>query len=355
MFGFFSNKKNKRSYQAITESGLSAFFSEEGTDKESTVQKKNDLQSLIQDIIIVKDDFPRLDWHTLFQGLDKLATSTQEQFDTPEFYNGLQLEWLLKIQRQLGNGSQVNQSENFVLLSTSNQKELSLIFPFFESVYHRILRILNGVVHPRNGEKLAVILFEDIDLYYQYISHYYPDNGEYGMSSGVFLDGGLGHFVLANTEMSELESVVSHELTHALLNHLSIPLWVNEGLAVNTETAITGFSPYLLNVQKHEKHIGYWNEKTIQDFWSGASFSKPGISSELSYQLAQLLIRSMSEDFAHFAHFANLASFEDSGEAAAIEFYGGSLGSLIEGLYGEGDWRPRPELWKQNIEASADT
>lgn len=353
MFSFFSKKNKKPPYQELTESGFSRFISENIVQQDSTIQKSADIESLIKSNIIKKDDFPRIDWHSFFQSFDQLPTKTQKKIDAPEFYNCLQFEWFLKMKNQM-EGYQINKSDNFLLLSAASEKQLLLIFPFLESVYKRILRILSGVALPRDGEKLAIILFENIDDYYHYISHYYPDDGEYGMSGGVFMTGGLGHFVLPDSEMSQLESVVSHELTHALLNHLTIPLWVNEGLAVNTETAITGYSPYLLNAQKHNKHIDYWNENTIQEFWSGISFAKSGVAAELSYQLAQLLVRSLSEDFEQFKLFANSASFEDSGETAAIKIYGGSLGSLIEGIYGEGDWSPKAELWKQNAETLVD-
>ncbi len=331
MFGFLKSKKQSSVYRHVNEARL--------RDLSTSLLSSTPIDT--KRLVSQKDHYSRLDWQHLYQQLENLSDGELAALDTPEHYNYIQYRWLLTLQDELAGEYSLTESAHFLLLSNTDQKKANLIFRFLESCYPRILNILRGIAQPRQGEKLPVILFEDVDTYYQYISHYFKKDGEYQMSSGIFLTEGLGHFALPNAEISEIESVFAHELTHALVNHLAIPTWINEGLAVNTETEITGYSPYTLNQEKHFRHRDYWNQKTIQGFWSGESFSQPGDPSDLSYHLAQLLIRSLSKDFNQLAEFANAARYSDAGEAAAIAVYGCSLGSFIESIYGEGNWSPR--------------
>jgi hypothetical protein len=336
MFGLFTSKRKKQLFEKVSLDQLAWEINpSQGIDESKSVDNIQ-LPFELEKLTKSKDELARLDWNYISRTFSELPDEQQSRFDDPKIFNKIQCHWLSNLAKQLGTNYQLSQSNHFLLLSDKDEKQLDLIFQFLESAYQRILKKLTGIAKPRDGDRLVVLLFDEIERYYQYINDYYPNDGEYQMSSGVFLSEGLGHFALPDTEMSSLESVVAHELTHALVNHLNIPLWVNEGLAVNTEMAITGFSPYLLN-----KHIDYWNAKTIQEFWLGSSFSKPGEPSDLSYHLAQLLVRSLSQDYQQFTQFVNKADHHDAGEAAAIEVFGGSLGELIESIYGEGDWSPK--------------
>ena len=133
-----------------------------------------------------------------------------------------------------------------------------------------------------------------------------------------------------------------------MLAHLPIPLWLNEGLAVNMEQSITRLPQFRLTKEKQVKHQQFWQEKEVQEFWAGTSFSRPDQGNELSYQLAQLIVLSLSEDYERFAQFVNTANFSDAGEAAAIEVYGGSIGAVIHQYFGEGARSPNPVEWESN-------
>lgn len=184
-----------------------------------------------------------------------------------------------------------------------------------------------------------------MDTYYSYVSYYYPESGEFGLSSGMYINRGYGHFVLAEEDQSYVETITSHELTHALLVHLPIPHWLNEGLAVNMENILTNSVPLRMENEMYERHMNFWNEETIQEFWSGKAFGRPDEGMELSYHLAQFAAFSLSQNYEVFQEFANNAHFDDAGEKAANETYGGGLGSLITQYFGEGNWAPKPETW----------
>jgi hypothetical protein len=93
------------------------------------------------------------------------------------------------------------------------------------------------------------------------------------------------------------------------------------------------------------RHKAFWGTKEIQEFWSGEAFHRPDEGQELSYHLAQFAVKSLSHDYAVFSRFVNKANYDDGGESAAIEIFGGGLEGLITQFFGEGDWVPKPQEW----------
>ena len=142
-------------------------------------------------------------------------------------------------------------------------------------------------------------------------------------------------------------------MTHALVSHLPIPAWLNEGIAVNIENLITGSAQLKMDNETYARHQAFWDKKEIQDFWSGESFHRADEAQELSYHLAQFAVNSLSQDYEAFVRFANTAHFSDGGKAAANEVYGGSLGSLIGQYFGDGEWTPQPDAWTENRSTDA--
>ena len=152
-------------------------------------------------------------------------------------------------------------------------------------------------------------------------------------------------FVFPSQDIYYSEPIAVHELTHACLAHLPIPLWLNEGMAVLMEDVLAGHRLFL-DKEMVKRHQKYWNEETIQGFWSGESFLAFDDGQELSYNLAHILVRNISQDFTAFATFSNNASYEDAGELAAKEFLGVSLTQIVGSFLGEGSWQPNGRLNK---------
>jgi hypothetical protein len=194
------------------------------------------------------------------------------------------------------------------------------------------------------------MMFDSQDYYYLYISHFYPETGEFALSGGIFINQGYGHFALPYQDLHESESAAAHELTHACLSHLPLPLWLNEGIAKTMEHAITNSDPLHITHEVLEQHKIFWKSDNIQQFWSGASFFRPDEGNKLSYHLARLAVKSISHDYERFKQFVLTAHARDAGENAAETCLGGSLGGLISQLLGEGEWTPAPEsqINKQN-------
>ena len=250
--------------------------------------------------------------------------------------------WLETLSEQLNSKYEIYETDNFSILSSENERYNQLFSAFLERTLKRILSTLKGIASDDGYGKHVAIIFSDIDEYYNYISLYYPEEGEYGLSAGVFINEGYGHFAFPTQEINIAEPIAVHELTHACLSHLPIPTWLNEGLAVTMESALANVNHLYIDNTLIAKHHNYWNTEKIQQFWSGDSFQAIDEGQELSYHLAHILVSNISKDFAVFREFANHANLQDGGEASAITNLGISLGELVGELLGESEaWAPR--------------
>ena len=186
------------------------------------------------------------------------------------------------------------------------------------------------------------------------MSHAYPDDGEFAFSSGMFLHAGCPHFVTVHEdETHTVERVIAHEMTHASVAHLRIPLWLNEGLAVNVESRLMGVVPKLFTpAEMRGKHLAFWSKDTIQQFWSGRSFERPDDGCMLSYDLAQTLVEILAGNWAQFRAFAVAATYDDAGASAASEHLQLDLGASVASIFEQSEvdgWHPDPEKWSGDV------
>jgi len=263
-------------------------------------------------------------------------------------------QWLQALNQRLGEHYTVTESADFLLLSNLEARPATVVLQTCQRMRARIRRNLGALAVEQGFGKHVLIVFADDDDYYSYVSNYHPEGGEYAMSSGMFIRAGYGHFVMPLVVMDAMEPVIAHELTHCLLQHLPIPAWLNEGLAVNTEH--TMFPQLALPASQkyfpHEivaRHAAYWNADSIQTFWSGKSFLATDDGNQLSYDLAKKITALAARDEPAFRAFVAEASMEDAGVAAARHL-GYPLERLLEAVLGEGDWSPKPERWNLGVE-----
>lgn len=288
------------------------------------------------------DGFPRPDWAAIAE-----LIHAEPETEWRPAWQAWSRRWLDSMLASLPGGYRIAESDNFLVLSGQEVRYVQLLTEFLERALRKILTALDGIASDDGDGKHIVLMFDEQEPYYRYKSYFYPDEGEFILSSGTFLNTGYGHFAFPFMEMLEAEATSAHELTHACLRHLPIPLWLNEGFAVTMEDEICGTAPLRMDRERFSEHAAFWNAETIQEFWSGESFNRTDQGSELSYELARYCLRSLAHEYDVFSTFANCATFEDAGESAAIENYGGSLGGVIHQFFGEGDWSPNPESWLQ--------
>lgn len=225
-----------------------------------------------------------------------------------------------------------------------------VLLDYAERALKRNLATLGDIASDDGLGKHVVMVLPNEDDYYRYVSEYYPQDGEFAFSGGMYLQHGYGHFVFSKGSMDAMEPTLVHELTHALVSHLPMPAWVNEGLAVNTERR---WAPRPPQYQPHElarKHSRFWNDETIQQFWSGKSYLRPDDGNLLSYDLAQRLIALIGQDHERLTRFVHQSSSQDGGSQAALDVLGVTLGELTEEAIGAHFAAPDAGQWHQEVE-----
>ena len=260
--------------------------------------------------------------------------------------------WMQSLAFNLGEGYTIAGSEHFLLLSPMPARQRELTLDYSERAHRRILKALDGVARDTGHGPQVVIVFDEIDEYHEYVANYVPDDEEHAVSAGMFINRGYGHYVFVKSDLDRMEPIIAHELTHALLTHLPIPLWLNEGTAVNTEKHLVPHLAAPRNAlytprEMEQRHKKFWNARTIQQFWSGMSFRRPDEGSELSYDLAERMVKLLGEDYPRYRSLLNTAQAEDAGAPAVAQAYGFELHKLAAAIIGEGDWRPDPAEWDE--------
>lgn len=276
---------------------------------------------------IIESHIPESEWNTAWETASRI--------------------WVERIRDKLGGDYQIYETANFMILSEAPMRVIKDACRSYEDALKRILAGLEGVAADEGFGKHVVMMFASLDDYYGYLNYYYPE-GESPMSGGVCLSSeGYVHFAFPTTDYSSYRTVLVHELTHGCLNHLPIPSWLNEALAMRMEQVICGSDIFHLDQEIYDRHTAYWDAETIQQFWTGESWEIPGDSFELSYNLAQILWRKIESDIGAPPHillqFIAEAHYEDGGEAAFNAIFELSLGDLVMDFLGEGSWAPQPK------------
>lgn len=282
-------------------------------------------------------------WDLIAKEIDSNESAEKQN----EFWINKCKEWLSCISKNYGNNYQFSETDNFIILSDENDRYNELFSEFLERTLKRILLTLPDLASDEGYGKHAVIIFKEIDQYYNYVSYFNNLDEAQGLSSGMYINDGYGHFVFPTHEIDFAEPLAAHELTHACLSNLPIPLWLNEGLAVSMESVITNIH-LNLNNELVAKHADYWNEDTIQNFWTGESFRAIDEGQQLSYSLANILVQNISTEYEVFKKFALEANFNDTGNAASQKYFNTSIGNVAAIFLGDGDWQPKENLFKNN-------
>jgi hypothetical protein len=249
-------------------------------------------------------------------------------------------DWINALIHALPDGYTLSESSEFMLVSKGDSRFTDRLLNWCERSRRTILDTLAGVASDQGFGKHVVLAFDDVAKYYDYITDYYTDEGEFALSGGVFLNDGYGHFAFHTAYGYEHERTIAHELNHSLLGHLPLPLWLNEGITQEIEDTIVGSSYFELDTDMVRSHREYWNSETIHSFWSGDSFYSPDDGHELSYHLFRNLMADYPD---HIFEFLNSAHYVDAGNLALVDCCGSSLHDRVMQFMGSGEWTPRTD------------
>ncbi|MEC5386588.1 hypothetical protein VVD49_12700 [Uliginosibacterium sp. H3] len=257
--------------------------------------------------------------------------------------------WLMHLREATGPHARLVETQDALILTSMEPAVAAALAEYVSTTRQRILKVLKGIAQLPAGEKTILIVMDSEEDYYQYVANFYPEDGEFAMSGGMFIDAGCPHFLTVRNELSAVEPVIAHEMTHLSLSRLNLPKWLDEGIAVNTERRVAGFRGQLYTPRElHAKHLGFWNAGMIQQFWSGESFDRTDDGNLLSYDLGRIIVEQMGKQWDGFVRFVNTAQREDGGAAAAHEAFGADLGEVASVLLedmGDEDWSPDPAQW----------
>jgi len=309
-----------------------------------------------------------MDWHAARAWAAGIADEAERQRATEQ----AQRAWLLHLRDAFGDHFRLHETPQAWVLSSLESRVVLATADYVARTRERVVRVLGRLADPAAQQRSIVLVMDHDEDYYAYVACYYPDTpaeGEvFAFSSGMFVHAGCPHFLVKRADLSAIEPVIAHEMTHSALAHLRLPTWLDEGLAVNTEHRLTG-TPRLIHTphELQRMHERFWGHAEVQQFWSGRSFHRPDDGNLLSYELARILVQQLSRDWPSFERFVLAVSQDDAGARAAREVLGIELGGSVAALMQKPQalgWSPEPTRWEgpartgsadEDVEAGAAT
>jgi hypothetical protein len=275
----------------------------------------------ISDMLDWQEDLPRPRWDLIASCVESRCGSGPQR----DAWVGIARQWLAELGVAFNSGYETFESANFLGLATPADTTGPSLLHFAERCRAMLLSVLGGVTDFGDGKQVVVAL-RDSDDYYRYIAPFYSD-GEHGRSAGVHIREGYPHVALYSTYLWELENTLAHELTHAAL--------------------MTGRALLMVDAEMAREHKRYWSKHGMDAFWRGEGFSRSGKVQQLSYQLAEILVRLLVEEGRprwfgwvrepqqRFFAFLRGAGADDCGEAACREHLGCGLRDVAARFLGE--------------------
>lgn len=294
-------------------------------DGPALVMAKNSPDFVLANQLFFHETYPLLNWDAAQLWIDQIDSEAEQA----NAWQALEKAWLQHFRAALGGHFNLHENDSALLVSSLDPATAQATLNHMTRSVQQVLAILPDLAQAPVWGKDILIVFDDEDSYYRYVSYYYPEAGEFAFSGGMCINQGCVHYVAKATDLHAINAVIAHEITHGCLGHLALPLWLEEGLTVNTEQRIAGV-PYSLHppLQLRRMHLRFWNATTIQEFWSGASFERTDDGNLLSYDLARILVAQFAKNWPSFAAFVKAAEVSDGGAAAARSHLQIELGHL---------------------------
>jgi hypothetical protein len=245
----------------------------------------------LRDFLYSDTALPVPDWELIGEQIQREAPPT----DHYEVWTDLARQWLTLTNEVFNNEYTMAETKHFVLLGWAADTPLAALGRFAELCRSELLSRLPGLANFDTPGKTPVLVFSGQDAYYTHIVDYHPD-GEYGVSMGMHFRTRYAHVAMSRLWQLEPFPTLAHELTHAALHHLQMPLWLEEGLTQLFEHDVAG-TPFILDPKQVGEQKAFWRSEGLEPFWSGTGFSSPGDLQKYSYQLAEILLRLLMFDY----------------------------------------------------------
>lgn len=238
-----------------------------------------------------EEELPRPKWE-LIQTLVEEQCAPETQY---EVWVSIARQWLDELCKAFDAGYEIYESKHFLALASRADGHGPALMQFAEGCRAMLLSVLGDVAAFMLKSKQVVVTLRDSGDYYRYLGPFYSE-GEHGGSAGIHIREGYPHVALYSGFLDDLQRTLAHELTHAALMHLSMPQWIEEGLAQMFEHDMTERALLMVDAEMAREHKQYWGKHGMDAFWYGEGFSRSGTVQKLSYQLAEILMRLLVEE-----------------------------------------------------------
>ena len=162
--------------------------------------------------------FPRLDWEAIGKWVESVDPRLRA-----EAWGQAEIAWLLHVRDSLNGDYRLDIQDCALLLSSLEANVARSALDFMTRSLKRISAVLDGVACAPEWGHDILIVFDNDETYYGYVSHFYADDGEFAGSGGMFVNDGCSHFVTMKSDLRVVEPTIVHEMTHSCLSHLPIP------------------------------------------------------------------------------------------------------------------------------------
>jgi tetratricopeptide (TPR) repeat protein len=263
--------------------------------------------------------------------------------DQPAAWADVAEDWLCILNKALGNRYRVYRSDRIRLLAPANYDQADVLLRYSESGIESIVDALGDLACEKWLGPLVILLFADNNTYGCFTSNS-DSEIELIRSAGMCIRHGYVHIAIRPAPPDSLSRTILHELTHACLSHLNLPLWLEEGITqLAEETAIPEWGQFALTRESAAENRSYWRDHGLNEFWWGNGFSRFDEGQGYSYQLAQILFRLIMADHRNqLPHFVRHADADDAGDSAARIYLGKGLAEVATQFLGPGSWDPVP-------------
>ncbi len=283
---------------------------------------------------------PRVDWDVVGRWIAKhvpQAEQTQAWTDVVD-------QWLDRLDRALGKNNRAMLSKNLLLFAPSNFPYMERLLDFAEAGLVEIQTALGDLASESRRGPIVLLLFKDDRTYGRYTSPFDPAAGAVQSIGMCFRSSSLVHVALRSATIEILERTVLHEITHACLGHLNLPLWLEEGITqMAEEAALPAWSRFKINSEQASANREFWREQGLNEFWWGDGFFALDGMQQFSYQFAQIMFRLITSTHKQrLPEFVRRACADDAGDSAARDVLGMGLAEIAQQFLGPGNWEPVP-------------
>ncbi len=315
---------------------------------------------------VVEEGFHRADWGAVWSWIEANVPASDHHAAWSEAAGY----WVSLLRSDLGSDYYVLESKSTILLCDLPMETAQWLLRYAGEVVSRIQSELPWLAWDAATTKDVVLVFSELDDYDQYLA-FHLQEGAHPQSGGVCIHSGYTHLAIPWENGIDAANAIVHELSHECVAHLELPIWLNEGVAQTLQRALappplpTGqgeqhavflaainWRPPLMWDELAERHFAFWNEQNIHGFWAGTTFHEPGDPNELSYSLAEVLVKLLLEKGSRVVPMLQQARREDAGQNAALQVFDADLGALAATFLGPGNWRPQRKLIAERWQAA---